>query len=102
MVAAVEPIQPAEPEPRTFEFAGDTWTIDPDMKPLRFQRFMERGQVTEALEHALGTAQYNDIEDICGLDDLNELSEHVAKAIGGKSVGESRASRRSSQRTARR
>jgi hypothetical protein len=84
--------------PITFEYAGDTWQLIDDFKPLRFQRIAESGRIAEALDYALGEDQYLDLEDV--ITSVAEV-EKVAQVINEALVpgqGNSRASRRSSNR----
>ena len=85
-----------------FVFAGQTFELLP-FKPLEFQELAEEGRLAAALKYVLGDDGFGELKELCeSMDDLREVMELVAKAMGGGSPGESRALRRSSARTARR
>lgn len=88
--------------PMTFEFADATWTVLAGTKPLKFQRLCEAGTAAAALQYALGDDPYEEFEDLVeSFDEIQDAVQLVAKAMGSDSLGESRASRRSSRSTAR-
>lgn len=106
-VEAVEPGDRLEKEAAggdvEFEFCGELWTLDPDFFALDFFEQTEQGHNIAALRLALGIKQYMEARRIIrSPEDINEALNAVAEAIGGGSMGESRASRRASARKPRR
>lgn len=90
-------------EPIEFEFDGETWELNPDFVPMDFYEQAESGRNVAALRIALGQAQYIKARRVLRSGpDIAAMMNAVAEAIGGGSVGESRASRRSSARTRKR
>lgn len=84
--------------PVSFTFDGQDWELVDGFKLLRFQRMCEQQQLTYALEYALGEEQYAEIEELIETpQQMFDMANAVAAAMGVDDLGESRASRRSSK-----